>query len=111
MSSKEYLEKIKNVQSTLLEFLEKEVNAEEIFQNLCSILNNFINNDKNQLRLFLHLISKISKNYHDGPHINNKIIRVIEYLEESIKKNLSNSEIFKFSKTAKEFFYFLLKRK
>ena len=94
MSIQEYFEKIKNIQSTLLEFLDEEANAEESFENLCKILNIFIIHDKNELRLFLHLISKISKNYHGGPDFINKIIRIIEYLEEAInKKYLSNLEI------------------
>ena len=88
MSIQEYLKKIKNVQSTLFEFLEQKSNAEESYQNLCKVLNTFINHDKNELRLFLHLISKISKNYHGGPDFINKIIRIIEYLEEAIKKYL-----------------------
>lgn len=111
MSIQEYSEKIKNIQSTLLEFLEDDANAEESFHNLCTLLNNFIIPDKIELKLFLHLISKISKNYHHVPDFNDKIIRIIKYLEDSIKKNLSNSEISNLFKNSKRILLFLVELK
>ena len=76
MSIQEYLEKIQNFQNILLEFLEEEVNVNESYQNLHDILNNFIIHDKNELRLFLHLISSIAENHYDGPDFIYRIFRI-----------------------------------
>ena len=111
MSIQEYLEEIQKVQSILLEFLEDEANVEENYQDLCDILKKVIIHDKNKLRLFLHLISSISKNHYDGQDLINRIFQIIEYLEEPIKKYLSNSEIFNSFKNNKRILLFLIDKK
>lgn len=62
MSIKEWFEKFENIQSKLLEYIESEANVEEKYENFISEINGFCEN-KEESKLFLHLLLKISNNH------------------------------------------------
>ena len=55
-----YLEKMKDIEEIILAFINNKENAESDFNNLIEIINlQKIHENKNELKLFLHLIAKI----------------------------------------------------
>lgn len=65
MELQEYLEKKKTIQHNLLDFLEKDDETEENYQNLIKLISDQkIPKDRQELKSFLYLISKISNNHH-----------------------------------------------
>ncbi|KAK8888553.1 hypothetical protein M9Y10_033284 [Tritrichomonas musculus] len=95
MSIEENLEKSQGIQKILLDYIEKEENVEEDFGNLSKKLNEKkIKDDINELKLFLHLLTKISNNHNRISNFFYKIEKIILFFEDQIKKYFSNREIF-----------------
>ena len=68
MNTDQYLNKMKMIQSNLLDFLNNEENYEINFQELQEIFNNqSVQDNKNDLTSLFHLIAKISENCHRNP--------------------------------------------
>lgn len=104
----EYLDKMKNIQSFLLDFL----NAEQSHDQHFFIFNKYINDhkikiNKNEIKAILHLICNISNNHYRTPNFFIKIERVILIFKEEILTKFSNSEIFKIFKSNKRILLFL----
>ena len=112
MSIEKYIEKIKNIEEILLEFLDTEANTEEYFLNLTKIIDkNKICSDKHELALFLHIISKLSKNRHRYHNFISNLEKFLRYYSNDIQKKLTNSEIFKIFKGSKRILLFLFEEK
>lgn len=111
MSIQILLDRLKNVQDQLIIFLDDECKVEENFQNLINFFSDFkILDDQHMLNLIIHLLLKISNNYHRSNIFFNKIDRIFLFFKDS---NII-SQILKFlifSRITKEFFFFLLKKK
>ena len=111
MFQKIIIEKNKNIQVSLLDFLENEENIEEKYQNLISILEDIkIRDDQHEFRLFLHLLLKISNNHHRGPNFLTKSRKYYVFS----KKTLKNFQIEKysiFSRVTNGLFCFSLKKR
>ncbi|KAK8892789.1 hypothetical protein M9Y10_030032 [Tritrichomonas musculus] len=108
MSIKEYVDKMKNVQKALLEYIEDESNAEEnyeIFLNLIS--EQQIIKDQHELKELLLLICKISDNHNRVNDLINKIERIILHFKNQILNFLTNSEIFGIFENNKRILLFL----
>ncbi|KAK8865465.1 hypothetical protein M9Y10_011013 [Tritrichomonas musculus] len=111
MSSQEYLDMMKNIQESILNFLGEEAKSEENFLILEEIFNNsIISDNKYYLMSLLHLISKIGNNFHRFPNFFIKIERILLIFKEDIKKYFSNSEIFNFFKSNKRILLFLIEQ-
>ena len=67
-----------------------------------------IRDNKNELKLLLHLLSNISNSYHRYPVFYSKIERILQIFKEDIKKNYSNSETFDIFKSNKRILLFLI---
>lgn len=95
MNIQEYFEGMKNIQNNIINFIDSNDDAEEHFQNLNIIFKDQkIFDDQYKFKSLLHLISKITKNYHRGPNFFQKIERIIKIFKDDIKKYFSNSEVF-----------------
>lgn len=112
MSIEEHIEKFKEIQAVILEFLENETNSDENFSNLKNIIDEQkICSNKQEFILFLHLISSISKNHFRGPYFISKIEKVLDNYAIDIKQNLTNSEIFDIFKGSKRVLLFLFEKR
>ena len=108
MFLEKYLDTMRNIQENLLVFLEDDSNTEENFQNLLKILDDQrINENRQNFKLLLHLIVKISKNHHRGPNFFSKIEKILRNFKIDIGKYFSNIDIFKIFKSNKRLLLFL----
>ena len=104
-SIKDFLEKMIEIQNNLLDFIENEDN----FNNLQQFLNEQkIQDNKDDITLILHLITKIANNYHHLPLFFDKIDRILGFFQHEIQKYFSNSEIFNIFKSNKRILLFLI---
>lgn len=100
----EYLEKMRTIQNSILEFLDNE-GEEQNNDDIAKILS--FQQDKvniEELKSLMYLISRISKNHHRKPLLFDKIRKILIFLKEVIKQSFSNTEIYNFSKRTKGFF-------
>ena len=74
MDCSKYLDKNKEIQKTLLNFLENEEKIDSRFHNLLKLFNSInIQNDKHALSMLFHLLTKIGNNHHRSPLFFEKI--------------------------------------
>ncbi|KAK8871573.1 hypothetical protein M9Y10_007306 [Tritrichomonas musculus] len=106
MEIEKYINRNKNIYKIFLRFLENEEEEEEELLNLLD--NHKIKQNQEELKLFLRLISKISRNHHRSAYFNDKIEKIILFLKEDIKQTYSNSQIFNFFKKDKRILLFLV---
>ena len=92
MSFQEYLDMMKDIQENILNFFEEEAKSEENFLNLKTKFTiTKISDNKYDLLLLLHLISKILDNYHHFPNFFSKIEKILQIFKEDIKKYFKRS--------------------
>lgn len=108
----EYLDKEKNIEDFFLRFLDNEKDSEENYQNFINYLKDQkISEDQLEIKIFLHMLTKISKYHYRTPSFFSKIERTILYFREKIKQTWSNSEIFDIFKRNKRIILFLINEK
>ena len=106
------INQFQKIQSSLVEFIDEEANVEEMYQTLIQLLyENSIKEDRHELTEFLQLLSAISCNHFRCADFFKKIERIILFLEEEIKTNYTDSEIFNFFKKNKRILLFLSEKK
>lgn len=112
MSFEESIEKMKRIQSILLQYLEEEINVEENYENFLIIISEQkINNDKSKLKELLRLINKIGNNHQRVSNLIDKIEQILKYFKKAISKYFSNSEIFEIFKGNKRILLFHIQEK
>ena len=77
--------------------LTKEINDQNISQN------------KTDMMELLQMISKISINIHNNPSLYDRIVKILQFLQNDMKKMLSSSKIFKIFKCNKKILLYLFK--
>ena len=108
----EHYKKMKDIEEKLLKYLECEDENEENYENLIkSIKDKRILEDQHEARLFLYLLIKIANSHHRNFFFFDKIEQVLKAFKEEIKKNYSNSVIFKVFKDNKRILLFLIEEK
>ena len=111
MSSKEYLDMMKEIQEHILNFLEEKVKSDENFLILVDTFNKSKMSDNHYDFLSsLHLISKIWNNHHRFPNFFSKMERIFLFFEKDIKKYFSNLEIINIFKSNKRILLFLIEQ-
>ena len=100
-----YLKQMAELQAKLLDFLGDEEDTNIKLQNLIKL---FCGYDKNELKVILKLISKISQNHHRNPHFFDKIEQILRHVKDDIMKKYTNSEIFHIFKGNKRVLLILL---
>ena len=93
----------KELYAELLEFIEGDFLNYGIDTN--------IKTNTNELKEFLYVITRISRNHHRDPNFFNKIELILSYLENDIKQKYSNNEIFEIFQKDKRILHYLIKRK
>ena len=112
MTIKETLENFKEIQVLTLNFIEKEDEIEENFQNLKSKIDKQkICDNLYSFTLFLHLIAKISDNHFHETDFYSKIEKILLSFKDEIKGKYPDSEIFSIFKNNKKILLFLLEEK
>lgn len=112
MSFEEVIEKKKEIQNALLDYLEDESEAEmkyEIFVNNLEIEK--IKEDRYKLESLLRMVNAISKNHHRNEYFNMKIDKILDHLRTDIQKYFTNPEIFDFFLLNKRALLFLIEEK
>lgn len=103
---------MKGIQYKLLEYIDKEHNTEENFQNINQLLiDQKILENRHDTSTFLYLISKIANNHHRINDFFTKIEHIIKSIKDDILKHFTNTEIFDIFKQNKRLLLFLLQEK
>ena len=112
MNIEQYLEIIKSIQESILEYLDKEDDIEEYYQNIIQLfIGHNILEKIHEIRLIFHLLSEISDNHHRYSGFFNKIEKIILYFKDKIQENFTNSEIFEYFESNKRILLFLIEEK
>ncbi|KAK8837055.1 hypothetical protein M9Y10_037104 [Tritrichomonas musculus] len=107
-----FLSRMKNTQEKILSFLDSDQNREEDLQVLLRYFQDQkICEDKVEFKALLHLISKISNNYHRSTNFICKIEQILKNLQEKTKNYFSNYDIFHIFKNNKRILLFLFEEK
>lgn len=94
MEFQEYLNKIKDFHTSILEFIDDIGDATESFTDLEHYLKFLKKPEKRkELIIFLKMLSKIGDNHHRTANFFNRFETIFEFFKEEIKQTLSNSEI------------------
>ena len=110
MEFQEYLEKLQNVQQALLDFVDGDDNTEDDFINIVNLFESEqITNDPHKFNQILRLLAKISNHHYRSLNFHEKLDKILLFFKEDIKKNFSNSEIFKILKNNKRRVLLLIK--
>lgn len=107
MSIVEYLEKMKNVQINILDFINDDT-FDDKFDQLVSLLSDQNEPNKQEFKLILHIILSIANNHHRNSTFFSRISKILLFLKDKISQNFSNLEIFNFFKSNKRILLFLL---
>ncbi|KAK8841561.1 hypothetical protein M9Y10_027185 [Tritrichomonas musculus] len=112
MSLQKYLEKMKTIQDNILEFLDNEEDPESNFENLRQIFDEQkIFDDQQEFQSLMHLILKIANNYFRKSGFFDKICKILLLCKETMKKYLSNSEIYQIFKDNNRILLILIEEK
>ena len=112
MSYETYVDKMKSIQNSLLEFLEEESDAEDKYNNFINIVSTQqIINEEHEFKALLKLIGNIGNDHHRAPNFICKLERLLRHFKQGLQKYFSNSEIFKIFKYNKRILLFLLEEK
>ena len=112
MNPNEYLDKLKNIQQNILQYIDDVSDSEDKFQNIKdNLTKSKIKDDRYELKPFLRYLSKLSNNHHRTANFFSKIDRIIDYLKDDLRKFYSNSELFDIFKSNKRLLLFLIEAK
>ena len=110
MDISQYLDEMRDIQTYLLNFIEKEKETEENYHYVQQFLNNQKNrNNTHELKITLYLLSKICNNHYRRPNFFPKIEKILLLLQDKIKEYYSNIEIFYIFRDNKRILLFLIK--
>ena len=109
MEIQKYLMQKKELQKNILKFIENENESEDDFINLLKITDlQQIMENKNELFIFLRLLTKVGENHHRNSKFFNNIEKIILHIGQNIKQTFSNIEIYDIFKRNKSFLLFLI---
>lgn len=107
----EYLNKMRNIQNSLLKFIDHEDNVEENYQNLIKLLNDQkVQENIHTLKSFLYLMSNILNNHNRTPNFFSKFEKLINQFESKIKQSFSNFELFQIFNKNNRILLFLIEK-
>ena len=111
-SFKKLMQKMKEIQNTLLEFLEDETESEEKYETFVNLVEmQKIKEDKEEFKALLRLINIIGNDHHRCVNFNKKIDLILEHFRNDIQKHFSNSKIFDIFRNNKRILLFLIESK
>lgn len=108
----QYLRKMKLIHENILQYLEKEDDENEDFQNLINYLDNQqINKKVYKLKAILNIISKIADHHYRYPILFDKIFKIIKNYKKTITKLIPKPDIFNIFSENKSIILFLFEEK
>ena len=108
----EIRDRMKKIQSALLEFLENESDAEENYEFFFEVVNEYhLTEDKCKIKSILQLINEIGNNHQRVSNFIFKIERILINFKKDIHNFFSNSEIFELFQYNKRILLFLIEEK
>ena len=112
MKIQEYINQQKELYNLFLAFIENEGETNNDFNNLITFIQKHkYTESKEELKGFLRLILKVSKNHHRHPNFCKKIEQIIMQFSKEIKQKYSNHEIFGIFKSDMKILLFLFTTK
>ncbi|KAK8886774.1 hypothetical protein M9Y10_042244 [Tritrichomonas musculus] len=112
MNIKQYIDDINEIQHNILEYIEKEDDEEENFQNIISSFEcKGTTKRKYEIKLVFRTLLKIAQNHHRTPNFFSKIEQILLYFKDEIKIFFTNADIFDIFKNNKRIILFLLEQK
>lgn len=112
MSIQDYLDEMRRVRKSLLNFIKSESNDEENFRILNDVFKELkISEDQHKLMSLLHLLVKIANNHQRSSKFFSKIEQILLVFQSDINKYFLNSEIFNVFKSNKRILLFLIEQK
>ncbi|KAK8850236.1 hypothetical protein M9Y10_018361 [Tritrichomonas musculus] len=112
MNIEEATEKMKRIQSVLLEFIDNELNSEESYEKFIQVITDQkIIEDRYKLKSVLQLINSISSNHQRNLNFIDKIERILTLFKKDIQNYYFNSEIFELFSDNKRILLFLFQEK
>ena len=106
-----YIEKMKEIQDLLLDFLDNEQESEENYAKIIRIIDHQqLQNDIYKLKAILYLILEIANNHHRKPDFYSKIEKIMIIFKNDIEHSFSNLQIFNFYRKNKIILLILLKQ-
>ncbi|KAK8876474.1 hypothetical protein M9Y10_006688 [Tritrichomonas musculus] len=112
MNISEFIAQKKELYAVILNFIENKNNSDDSSQETTNFLDTHqIRDNKEDMRLLLHLIVKITNNHHRDSNFLSKIKKLLQSLEQDIKQTFSNLEIFDLFKKSKILLLYLFEMK
>ena len=112
IASETFVDKMKSIQNSLLEFLEEESDGDDKYENFINLVSTQqIINDEHEFKALLRLINRIVNNHYRSRNFISKVERVLRQFKQGLQKYFSNSEIFNIFKDNKRILLFLLEEK
>lgn len=95
MSLQQYLTNMKNIQSSILQYIDSEYNFDDYYKKLIQIFNTQkIGNNPSVLQQIVKLIFKIMQNHRRTKNFYEKFGKIVNYFKKDILKNFSNQAIY-----------------
>ena len=108
----EFVDKMKSIQNSLLEYLEDESDDNDKYENFIKLVTSQeIINDKYEFKAFLQLISRIGNDHQRIPNFIYKLKLLLIHFKKYIEQYISNSEIFKIFHSNKRILLILIEEK
>ncbi|KAK8895545.1 hypothetical protein M9Y10_024013 [Tritrichomonas musculus] len=108
MNIQQYQDNNNEIRDKLLEYIDEGHGGEDDLSIFLQFLDSKnIQENQHDLKMFLNLISKLTKNYKRSADFFTKIFRILKYYENHIKKYFTNFEIFNIFKSSKRVLLFL----
>ncbi|KAK8854382.1 hypothetical protein M9Y10_016944 [Tritrichomonas musculus] len=112
MSSETFVDKMKSIQNSLLEFLEDESDSEDKYESFINLVSTQqIINEEHEFKELLQLISIIMNGHHRVLNFISKAEQILRQFNQSILNYFDNSEIFDIFKNNKRILLFLIEEK
>ncbi|KAK8898246.1 hypothetical protein M9Y10_000524 [Tritrichomonas musculus] len=112
MNIKEFIEKMKNIQSNLLEFLEDESNSRDKYETFVKLITEQkIIDDQYEFKALLDLIDAISRNHRRSHNFISNVEQILRHFKQHIQKYFSNSKILEIFDYNKRILLFLIEEK
>ena len=109
MNIQKYLEKIKDFQRNLLNYLDDEIEEQEYHNMIKYLQDQFDSKEIQEIKETLQLILNIVNNHHRSPNFWEKVDKFLINFKDSLQRNMTNFEIFDFFKSNKRILLFLIK--